>query len=573
MKKILILTANPKNTDKLRLDEEVREIQAGLERARKRARFKIITRWALRVDDLRHALLDNEPQIVHFSGHGGGKHGLALENGSGQMQLVSTESLARLFGLFKDKIECVVFNACYSEAQAEAIYQHIDCVVGMNKAVGDRAAIEFAVGFYDALGAGKSYEVAYEFGRSAIDLENIPESATPVLLTRQRTDNITNLTANSQDSTLDKLVTIEDVRLVNPPSTLPEVKPNKPEIVQPNQVIVLEDPEGPVPLDSSFYVERSPIEIDCYERIVRPGSLIRIKAPGHMGKSSLMARILNHAKQQGYQTADVSFRLVDDEFWTSLDQFLPWFCASVTEAMELPDKLADYWKGVLGSKNKSMKYFERYLLAECDKPLVLALNNVDEIFPHEEVAAGFFGLLRTWHEQGKNEELWKKLRLVIAHSKEVYIPLSLDQSPFNVGFAAELREFNQAEVQDLVQRHGLDWTEEQVGQLMQIVGGHPYLLRVALYEIARQRMSVEELLQVAPTEGGLYGDHLRRHYLNLKSDDELVAALRQVVSANEPIQVGTEEAFRLRSLGLVKYQGNAIAPSCELYRRYFRDRL
>jgi hypothetical protein len=220
-----------------------------------------------------------------------------------------------------------------------------------------------------------------------------------------------------------------------------------------------------------------------------------------------------------------------------------------------------------------MKYFERYLLAQCDKPLVLALDNVDKIFPHEEIAIGFLGLLRTWHEQGKNEELWKKLRLVIAHSKEVYIPLSMDQSPFNVGFAAELRQFNQAEVQNLAQRHGLDWTEEQVRQLMQIVGGHPYLLRVALYEIARQRMSIAELLQVAPTEGGLYGGHLRRHYLNLKSDEKLVAALRQVVSANEPIQVGTEEAFRLQSLGLVKYQGNAIAPSCELYRRYFREHL
>lgn len=571
MKKILILTANPKNTDKLRLDEEVREIQAGLERARKRTRFEIVTKWALRVDDLRRALLDYEPQIVHFSGHGGGKHGLALENGSGQMQLVSTESLARLFGLFKEKIECVVFNACYSEAQAKAIHQHINCVVGMNKAIGDRAAIGFAVGFYDALGAGKSYELAYEFGRTAIDLENIPESATPVLLFRPQSDKSSNPTDTLKDEKQDKRVTIESDRIIPPPPTFPDS--DKRDILPPNPNIVLEEPEGLVSVDSKFYIERSPFETDCYERIVRPGSLIRIKAPGHMGKSSLMAQILNYAKQQGYQTAKVNFRLVDTEFWTSLDQFLQWFCASVTDAMELPDKLGDYWKGVLGSKNKSMKYFERYLLAQCDKPLVLGLDNVDKIFPHEEIAVGFLGLLRTWHEQGKNEEIWKKLRLTIAHSKEVYIPLSMDQSPFNVGFAAELRQFNQAEVQDLVQRHGLDWTEEQVRQLMQIVGGHPYLLRVALYQIARQRMSMAELLQVAPTEEGLYREHLRHHYLNLKSDEKLVATLRQVVSANEPIQVGTEEAFRLQSMGLVKYQGNAIAPSCELYRRYFRDRL
>jgi hypothetical protein len=193
VKKILILTANPKNTDKLRLDEEVREIQAGLERAQKRDRFEIVTRWALRVDDLRRALLDHEPQIVHFSGHGAGEHGLALENSSGQMQLVSTESLVRLFKLFKDTIECVVFNACYSEAQAEAIHQHVDYVVGMNKAIGDRAAIEFAVGFYDALGAGRSYTDAYEFGCSAIDLEGIPESLTPVLKSKNSQPSPSNL--------------------------------------------------------------------------------------------------------------------------------------------------------------------------------------------------------------------------------------------------------------------------------------------------------------------------------------------------------------------------------------------
>nr|WP_281363563.1 TIR domain-containing protein [Microcoleus asticus] len=189
----MILTANPKNTDKLRLDEEVREIQAGLERAQKRDRFEIVTRWALRVDDLRRALLDHEPQIIHFSGHGAGEHGLALENSSGQMQLVSTESLVRLFKLFKDTIECVVLNACYSEAQAEAIHQHVDYVVGMNKAIGDRAAIEFAVGFYDALGAGRSYADAYEFGCSAIDLEGIPESLTPVLKSKNSQPSPSNL--------------------------------------------------------------------------------------------------------------------------------------------------------------------------------------------------------------------------------------------------------------------------------------------------------------------------------------------------------------------------------------------
>jgi len=186
VKKILLLSANPKNTDKLRLDEEVREIQTALRRAKNRSQFEIVTELALRVDDLHRILLEQEPTIVHFSGHGAGSHGLALENNSGKMQLVSTESLARLFGLFQNKIECVFLNACYSEAQALAIHQHIDYVIGMNQTIGDKAAIKFAIGFYDALGAGSSYKDCFEFGCALIDLQGIPESQTPVLKARQR---------------------------------------------------------------------------------------------------------------------------------------------------------------------------------------------------------------------------------------------------------------------------------------------------------------------------------------------------------------------------------------------------
>lgn len=186
IKKILILSANPKDTDKLRLDEEVRNIQAALKRAKNREQFEIVTEWAVRVEDLRRALLDHQPTIVHFSGHGLGTTGLILENNLGKRQLVSSESLARLFKLFQKKIECVLLNACYSEVQADAIYQHIDCVIGMNRSIGDVAAMEFSVGFYDALGAGNSYDDCFEVGCASIDLEGIPESETPVLKFRPR---------------------------------------------------------------------------------------------------------------------------------------------------------------------------------------------------------------------------------------------------------------------------------------------------------------------------------------------------------------------------------------------------
>lgn len=427
----------------------------------------------------------------------------------------------------------MLLNACYSDVQAEAIYQHIDCVVGMNRAIGDRAAIEFAVGFYDALGANRSYEDAFEFGCSAIDLESIPEFSTPVLRSRER-------------------------------SQPDEVK---------GAVFAPEEPEGQVPLESAFYVERSPIEVDCYQTILKPGALIRVKAPRQMGKTSLMSRILHHANQQGYLTASLNFQSADAEFLSNLDQFLQWFCASITYEVNLPDKLENYWQGVLGSKNKCTNYFQRYLLTEINRPIVLGLDEVDEVFKYPKIAADFFGLLRAWHERSKNDPIWKNLRLVIVHSKEVYIPLNINQSPFNVGLPIELPDLNQAQVKDLAQRHKLNWTDSQIAELMTLVDGHSYLVRVALYQIARGRITLPKLQQIAPTEEGPYSDHLRRHLLNLQQDEELLPAFKRVVAAKEPVDVRNTDAFKLHSMGLVKLQGNKVKPLCELYQQYFSDRL
>lgn len=169
-KKILVLAANPKATPQLRLEEEVREIEEGLRRAEHRNRFEIRSKWAVRHRDLRRALLDYKPHIIHFSGHGTGK-GLMVEDEMGYAVTVSKEALSGLFARFSGKVECVILSACFSNPQAEAISKHIDYVVGMKKEINDRAAIEFAVGFYDALGAGESVEEAFEFGRNAVHLE------------------------------------------------------------------------------------------------------------------------------------------------------------------------------------------------------------------------------------------------------------------------------------------------------------------------------------------------------------------------------------------------------------------
>ncbi len=181
VKTILILTANPKGTPHLRLDQEVREIEEGLQRAQRRDHFNLEQRWAIRPRDVRRAMLDIKPNIVHFSGHGAGEEGLIFEDDVGQPKFVTEEALAQLFELFAPQIECIVLNGCYSEVQAKVIARHIPYVIGMQKAIGDRAAISFSVGFYDALGVGETVEFAYAVGCNAIGLEGLQESLTPVL--------------------------------------------------------------------------------------------------------------------------------------------------------------------------------------------------------------------------------------------------------------------------------------------------------------------------------------------------------------------------------------------------------
>ncbi|NEP12888.1 MAG: protein kinase [Symploca sp. SIO2C1] len=153
---------------------------------------------------------------------------------------------------------------------------------------------------------------------------------------------------------------------------------------------IWEQPEGQVSLDSPFYIERPPIEPDCYETIVQPGALIRVKAPRQMGKSSLMSRILYQATQSGYRMASLNFQSADAEFFTNLDLFLQWFCATIAEELDLEDQLEKYWKGPLGSKNKCTKYFQKYLFAEISSPIVIGLDEVDQIFQHPVIATDFF---------------------------------------------------------------------------------------------------------------------------------------------------------------------------------------
>jgi hypothetical protein len=128
-------------------------------------------------------------------------------------------------------------------------------------------------------------------------------------------------------------------------------------------------------------------------------------------------------------------------------------------------------------------------------------------------------------------------------------------------------------VADLVSRYGLTLTTGEIAALMALMGGHPYLLRLALYHLAQRQLTLDELDQTGPTEAGIYGDHLRRHLAHLTQNPELAQAYRAILNASQPLALDSECMFKLHSLGLVHLEGNGAVPSFALYRRYFSDRL
>lgn len=185
-KSILFLAADPSDASRLRLGEEFREIQEKLKLAKLREQFILeLPQLSARPVDMSQALLDAQPQIVHFSGHGTSAGALCFENQAGNIHLVAPDALASLFEQFSNQVTCVLLNACYSEIQANAISKHIEYVIGMNQAIGDKTAIAFSIGFYQALGAGRTIKDAYKLGCVQIRLQNISEHLTPVLLQRR----------------------------------------------------------------------------------------------------------------------------------------------------------------------------------------------------------------------------------------------------------------------------------------------------------------------------------------------------------------------------------------------------
>jgi hypothetical protein len=548
VKTILILAANPRGTCQLRLDEEVREIDEGLRRANKREQFKLEQKWAVRSRDFYRAILDNQPQIVHFCGHGAGEEGIVLEDETGQSAFVQADALSSMFKLFAKKgVECVLLNSCYSKLQAEAISQHINYVIGMNRTIGDRAAINFAVAFYDALAAGEEVDFAFELGCS--QLVGLDEHQTPVLnkklLTNLLAENTTSkrifisykrdvepdepvalqvfqalsekhevfidkkmlvgthwaerieaelsqadylivflssqsiysemveaeikmahefaqmqgghpvilpvrlayreafqypLSAylnninwsfwqNTEDtphlinelmqavssgklsiSNVQAKVNLLQVRVSEPlPRPFPSAQPAS---------STLEMPEGTMDCQSAFYIER-PFDAIALKTIAYKGVTIAIKGPRQVGKSSLLIRTIEAATNVGKRVAFLDFQLFDKTTLTNAELFFRQFCIWLTDVLEMPLRVDEYWDTPLGNSQRCTRYMNRYILKELNSPLVLAMDEVDKLF-NANFRNDFFGMLRSWHNCRATMPIWKQLDLILVTSTEPY---------------------------------------------------------------------------------------------------------------------------------------------------------
>jgi len=183
---ILFVAANPDSTDRLRLDKELKAIRKAVESMRGLHEYVIHDVQAATIKDLRQALHQCKPRIVHFCGHGAGEQGLYFETDEGESALISTRSLTNLFAEFADHVECVVSNACYSDTQAKAISKKIPFVIGMSDAIDDASAVAFSMAFYEALAAGRDIPTAFRLGQNAIDLENLTGELVPILIETPR---------------------------------------------------------------------------------------------------------------------------------------------------------------------------------------------------------------------------------------------------------------------------------------------------------------------------------------------------------------------------------------------------
>lgn len=355
--------------------------------------------------------------------------------------------------------------------------------------------------------------------------------------------------------------------------------------IQPQPITGLQEPPYPggfLMLRSPFYVKpivsQKQVLQDCASSIQQQAALLRIKSPRKTGKTSFLERILGFSEEKkGYRVARFSLKNQGQTCFDSLKALLKVFCQQVSNQLGVDAELEEQWDHKLDPMPVATNYFQKHILEPLDIPLVVGLDDIDRLFQYPALY-DFFTLLRSWNEETKRSAIWQKFRCVVTYSTDIYIKLDINNSPFNVGKPIELPLFQSQEVQALAQNvYGLrELGAAEIDRLMDLVGGHPYLIQLALYYLAKDEMPLMKLLDSATTQEGIYRSHLQEIWGQIQSDNqarcEIFAALKQLIYGNIA-QLTDETGHKLQGLGVIQFDGNEFRLSCELYRQYFEQRL
>jgi AAA-like domain/TIR domain len=324
---------------------------------------------------------------------------------------------------------------------------------------------------------------------------------------------------------------------------------------------------GAMKLGSPFYVRRI-ADVVAERELQREGVTLVAKGPRQSGKSSLMARVCAFARENDLSVCYIDFQLLDFAQLNSLSALLRCIAWRISRALKTAVR-PETWNEMLGEKEMLTSFIEDAVLEEQGTANLFVFDEVDRVFdfPYRN---DFFGLIRAWHNRRALHSRWDRLSIVLAHSTDPTLWIQdINQSPFNIGEHLELEDFNVAEVAELASRHKLILADSDLAQLMHLVGGHPFLVRQALYLLAGRSWSLSRLSDAALDERGPFGDHLRQLSWRLHQNDGLRSSMRQILrrkSCDDDLNFQ-----RLRAAGLVCGAScDAAEMRCELYDRYFR---
>ncbi|MDP9120630.1 MAG: AAA-like domain-containing protein, partial [Acidobacteriota bacterium] len=329
---------------------------------------------------------------------------------------------------------------------------------------------------------------------------------------------------------------------------------------------------GTMRLDSPFYIERAEDRL-LAGGLEHRGVTFRVKGVRQCGKSSLVARAYALARRAGRRAAYVDFQSLDEEHFASLRTLLQALAWRISRALGIRSSPDRFWQDGGGDKNSFAAFLEDTLLAGADSPVILCFDEVDRVFgrPYRD---DFFSGLRYCHNQRAIEPAWEWLNLVIAHATEPSLWIQHpEQSPFNVGERLDLDDFSAGQVAELGQRYRRPLAATpDLERLMDLLGGHPYLVRQALYMLSTHGWALADLERVACDDGGPFGDHLRRQLWALRQEPRLRPAVQEILRRGA---CSDEDAYqRLRTAGLVRGEHRAaLHLRCRLYRDYLTRHL